>query len=224
MSALLICQTQGVTIASDDFSYPDGSLVPNGGWAGHSGTGGDFLVNSGAAVIQHGVPSEDVNLGFVLQSSGILTATFDIVVNDDTIISGTDFEYFAHFRTGNTFRSRLDVVAPTVNGDYTLGISSGSSTAEATLGTDFSYGETVSVSISFDFSDGTGSLTVGGDTITGSANGAGDTLNSFALRQSDSANNETIRVDNLVITSTVPEPSTALLGGLALLGLLRRRR
>ena len=44
-------------IVSDDFSYPDGSLVGNGGCVSHSGTAGDLMVVNGQAVVQHGVPS-----------------------------------------------------------------------------------------------------------------------------------------------------------------------
>lgn len=228
-SALLICQSQGATLASDDFSYDDGRLVPNGGWDIHSGRiDQGLLVSGGAAVVQHGTPSEDANFTFAPQTAGVLTATFDVIVNDDTVIGagGTDFEYFAHFMTRGSFnfRSRLDLVAPTVGGDYSFGLSSSSSTAQATLASDFSFGDTIPVSLSFDLADGMGSLTVGGETISGDASDSGQSLDAFAFRQSDSSNNETITVDNLVITTNVPEPSSALLSGVALLGLLRRRR
>ncbi len=215
------------TLLTDDFTYADGSLVPNGGWANHSGTAGDLLVESGAVVVQHGTPSEDANIGFAAQTAGVLTANFDIVVNDDTSIGGTDSEYFAHFFTSGSFnfRSRLDVVPATVaTFDYTLGISSGGGAAEAALPTDFNFGETVSVSLSFDLDTGTGSLTVGGDTIIGSVGDTGQSMNAFGLRQSDSSNNESITIDNLEISHQIPEPSSALLGALSLLGLLRRRR
>jgi hypothetical protein len=227
--SFFICQSQGMTLASDDFSYADGALVPNGGWANHSGNAGDLLVAGGAAVVQHGSPSEDANLAFGTQSNGVITATFDIRVNDDSIIGdggGTDFEYFAHFFTAGSFnfRARLDVIAPSAGGDYSMGISSSSSTAEATLVNDFNFGDTVTVALSFDLADGTGSLLVNGEAISGSASGAGQTMDAIGLRQSDSSNNEAVTVDNLVVTTTVPEPSSALFGGLALLGLLRRRR
>lgn len=225
---LLLSPSEAVTLVSDDFSYPDGSLTANPAWDTHSGSEGDLLVSGGAAIVQHGAPSEDANLTFGTQSAGVLTATFDLTVSDDETIglSGSDFEYFAHFFTEGSFnfRSRVDVQAPTGGGDYTLGISSSTSTGEATLATDFAFGDTIPVSIDFDFADGTASLTAGGETVFGSADGAGQSLDSFALRQSDSSNNETVTVDNLVISSTIPEPSTTLLGGLALLGLLRRRR
>lgn len=227
LAAFFSSNILGMTvIATDDFAYPDGSLVPNGGWANHSGNAGDLLVAGGEAVVQHGTPSEDANLNFGSYSSGTITAAFDIVVNDDTIISGGDYEYFAHFFTNGSFnfRSRLDIVPPTGAGDFTLGISSASSTAEATLTTDFSYGSTIPVVLEFDLDTGTGSVTAAGQTIVGSANGM-ETLDSFALRQSDSSNNETINVDNLVISHMpVPEPSPLLLSSLALIGLIGLRR
>lgn len=227
--ALLICQSQGATIASDSFSYADGSLIANGDWANHSGNDGDLLVANGAASVQHGAPSEDANLLFETQSAGILTATFDVtVLSDSGFDGGTDYEYFAHFMTRGSFnfRSRLDVQAPTAGGDYTLGISSSTSTAQATLTNDFNFGEAVSVELSFDFSDGVGSLTVNGETIVGEASGGDQSLDAIGFRQSDSTLNELIVVDNLVVDgqAAIPEPSTSLLGGLALLALARRRR
>ncbi len=218
-------------LVSDDFTYNNGSLVTEAGWISHSGNAGDLLISGNEVVVQHGAPSEDAHVQFALQSTGVLTASFDIVVNDDNSpIASSDFEYFAHFMTDGSFnfRSRLDVQSPNaVGGDYTLGISSASSTAEATLTTDFNFGDVVPVTISFDLDTGTGSLTAGGQTVTGSAQGA-QSLDSFALRQSDSSSNETITVDNLVITTSVmavPEPSSfALLGLVGMAGAIRRRK
>jgi len=215
------------TLVTEDFNYADGSLVGNGGWATHSGNPGDLLVAGGQAVVQHGTPSEDANISFPDVSTGVLTAEFDVVVNDDAVIGGGDYEYFAHFFTDGSFnfRSRLDVVPGTVGGDYTLGISSTSSTAEATLPVDFSFGDTVAVSLAFDLDTGIGSLTVGGDTISGTSSSLGEVLNRFALRQSDSSNNETITIDNLRISGTIiPEPASLMLTLVGLIGLGVARR
>lgn len=228
MMALTAGDAKAALLASDDFSYPDGSLVPNGGWANHSGNPGDLLVASGAAVVQHGTPSEDANLSFPNVESGVLNATFEIIVNDDTAIGGGDYEYFAHFFTDGSFnfRSRVDVVPANGTGDYTLGISSTSSTAEATLPVDFAYGDAVTVSLDFDLDTGIGSLTAGGSTIVGTSSSLGESLNRFALRQSDSSNNETVTVDNLRITGTpvIPEPTSLCLMVAGLAGIAASRR
>lgn len=220
-------------LINDDFNRPDGDLVgtaptpgPGGVWANHSGSGSFIQISSGQAVVSHGGGSrEDANSTFELKGSGVLTAAFDIIVNATNAITGGDYEYFAHFfQTGDfNFRSRLDVVEPTGSGDYTLGISSGTSTAEAVFPTDFNFGDTVSLELGFDFDSGIGSLTVGGTTVLGTGVFLSDALDAFALRQSTSSANETILVDNLVV-SYVPEPTSLALGGFGLLALMMARR
>ncbi len=221
------------TLLTEDFSYPDGSLVPNGGWVNHSGTAGDLLVDSGAAVVEHGAPSEDAHVKFVGTplSSGVVTATFDIVVDDDTVIGGGDYEYFAHFMEEGTFNfvARLDIVAPEDGGDYTLGISADTSTAQAVLGVDFAFGDTVAVTLSYDISTAIATLSAGGETEFSSVGNTNDLVDSFAFRQSDSSNNETIIVDNLVVTGpdpVVPEPTSValVLFGASAFGAVSMRR
>ncbi|MCF7733390.1 MAG: hypothetical protein K9N23_16995 [Akkermansiaceae bacterium] len=230
----LITSAYSTTIlVSDNFDRADGSLVgttptpgPGGTWLHHSGTAGDLLITSGKAVVQHGTSSEDANVPFAAQTVGVITASFDITVHDETAITGTNFEYFAHFKDGsNRFYARLDVVAPSgTAGNYTLGISTNGDTAETTFPTDFNYGDTVTVNLSFDFATGLAALAVGSTTLSSTTSiPTGVTISAFALRQSDSSNDETITVDNLVV-SQVPETSAALLGSLAMLRLLRRRR
>ena len=189
-------------LLAEQFEYDDGSLTATLGWSTHSGKQGDLLVVDGEAILQHGTSTEDVSVSFIGVNSGIVSATFDIVVDDDKRIRGTDFEYFAHFCTskGNHFRSRVDVQnSPDMMFDYTLGISSTTGTSEATLCQNFLFGEVVSVTLQFDIAAGIGSLTVEGETIHGTSSALGETINRFALRQSDSSSDERIKVDNLVI-------------------------
>ncbi len=192
----------GQVILAEGFSYADGSLVPNGGWAREGGTAGDFQVSSGQAVVQHGTPSEDVKLAFT-SVAGDIYAGFDFSVDDlGAPFSGTDFEYFTHL----DFRARMDVQAPTGGGDYTVGISSSSSTAEATWGADLTFGTVYRAIIKFDQVTGTATLwidpAVSTDTsIVGSDAGA-FSISEFELRQSDSSENETVRVDDLMIGQT----------------------
>ena len=211
-------------IGSEDFSYPDGALTSAVGtqWVGHSGTPGTLPVAGGAAVVSQDSGSEDAHLIFGEIDSGVLSATFDVVVTANAI-SGSDFEYFAHFMTDGTFNfgARLDVVAPSGSGDYTFGIATFSSTAETTLGTDFSFGDVVPVTLEFDFATGLASVSAGGDTAVSTTVDLGASFDSFALRQSNSSSDETITVDNIVIT---PEPASMALVGLGSLMMVGRRR
>ena len=193
----------GQVIIAEDFSYADGSLVPNGGWANESGTVGDLLISSGEAVIQHGTPSEDATIAFD-SGTGDVFVGFDFSVDDlgAPYTGGTDFEYFAHI----DFKARLDVQAGANGGDFTVGISSGSSTAEATWAADLTFGQMYRAILKFDQVTGVAQLwinpTASSDTsISGSESGPATVLN-FDLRQSDSSENETIRFDDLMIGKT----------------------
>jgi len=213
-------------VFTDSFDYADGNLVGNGSWVNHSGTGDFIQVVDGQAVFSHGGGSrEDASVVLDTYTSGLLKATFDVVVTDDAFGTGTDFEYFAHFFDSgdSNFRSRVDIQSSD-SGDYTFGISE-SSTAEATLSQAFSFGETVTLMMQFDFEAGASSLMVGSETIATTSGAAGETLNAFALRQSNSSNDETISIDNLQIEFTaIPEPASAVIFGLAGLGLCVVRR
>lgn len=226
----------GQVIVFDNFDYADGSLVPNGGWANHSGTAGDLLVNSGQVVVQHGVPSEDANIGFAAVS-GMIFYGIDFSVSSSGQIVGTDNEYFAHFREGFNFSGRLDVVTALNGGDFSVGIASDESTADAIWATDLSFGTTYRAVVGYDQDANIAQLWIdpvnsGSTSILGEdRSDPGDSVVSFALRQSDSDLNETVFVDGLVVGQTfdnvlnpVPEPATMIALGLGAAALLRRRR
>lgn len=192
----------GQVILSEGFSYADGSLVGNGGWARESGTAGDFQVTSGQAVVQHGAPSEDVKLPFS-SVEGDLYVGFDFSVDDlGAPYSDSDNEYFTHL----DFKARMDIVPPSGSGDYSVGISSATSTAEATWDSDLTFGTVYRAIIKFDQTTGTAQLwidpsTTSDTSISGSATSA-FSVGEFELRQSDSSENETVRVDDLMIGET----------------------
>ncbi len=231
MLAVSVLLIAGVAIAaiivSDDFSYPDGSLVGNGDWFNHSGTVGDLLVSGGQAVVTHGDPSEDVTLPFDPTTEADIFFTFDFSVDDlGAPYSGTDAEYFAHFKpeAGFDYRARMDVQAPTGSGDYTVGISTTTSTAEAIYPVDLMYGVTYNVIVQYDQINNFARLWIDAtaDTdmfIAGNVEGApGTIISGFALRQSDSDMNETIRVDNLVISDDCLDVFSAGCGAVAVEG------
>ena len=198
----------GQVILAEDFSYSVGSLVGNGSWERHDGTAGDFLVTSGEAVVQHGTPSEDVKIPFT-EVDGDVFAGFDFSVDDlGAPFSGSDREYFAHFG----FKARFDIVPGVNGGDYTVGISSASSSAQETLASDLTFGQSYRAVLKWDQVTGTAQVwidpsTTGDTSISGSATSA-STVSTFDLRQSDSSENETVRVDNLMLGQTFDDVLT----------------
>ena len=218
-AALALASTASAQVVRcDQFAYPDGSLVPMGTWANHSGILGDLLVASSQAVVQHGVPSEDAHLAFT-PIAGNIYYGIDFSVDDlgapYASAGGTDFEYFAHFKdTAFGFTARLDIVAPTGTGDFTVGIASTTSTADAIWATDLTYGTTYRAIARFDQDTNIAELWINPTAPTDtSILGAdqpdpGVSVSAFALRQSDSTENETIRVDNLVVGGTFADVLT----------------
>ncbi|WP_223032650.1 T9SS type A sorting domain-containing protein [Hanstruepera marina] len=192
----------GQVIIAEDFSYPDGSLVANSAWANTSGTANQMQVVSGQAVVNHN-DSEDVEITFS-SVSGSVYAGFDFSVDDlGAPYSGTDNEYFAHL----DFAARIDIVEGTGGGDFSVGISTTTSTAEATWATDLTFGQTYRLIVEYDQDGGVAELwidpTLETDTsISGSVDTTPATVTSFDLRQSSSSENETIRIDNLMVGQT----------------------
>ena len=204
-----ICVPTASLPISDDFTYPDGSLVGNGTWVSTGGTAGDFMVSGGQAVVQHGAPSEDVNIPFQ-PVAGNLYYAFDFsVIDPGGPIAGTDNEYFAHFKDDSfNFSARMDIVPPSAAGDFSVGIASDESTADATWATDLDYGTTYRVTVRYDQDANIAELWIDaaseGDTSILGEDRAdpGDSVASFAFRQSDSDLNEGILVDNLKVAQT----------------------
>lgn len=229
----------------DSFNYPDGALVPNGGWTEYGNDQPeDLLVESGQAVIRHSVATQDANRSFT-GVAGTLYYGLDFSVDDlgQPFSSGsTDFEYFATFYNGdnvgiNNLSARLDIVAPSGSGDFSVGIATDDGTADATWATDLTYGTTYRVVVSYNQADNVAQLwldaVVESDlSILGTNQPTvGDTVSAFALRQTGSDEGETIRVDNLVVGTTfsdvvvaIPEPSSTTILAIGLLGLLSKRR
>lgn len=196
-------------IVSDTFSYADGSLVPNGGWASHSGNLGTMLVSSGTVVIQQdGSASEDANLAFAPVSGNIYYG-IDFSVTAAGPITGGDYEYFAHFKdAGFGFAGRLDAVEALGGGDYSVGIASDESTADATWPTDLSFGTTYRAVVRYDQDANIAELWIDAVVATDPSIlgedrlDPGDEVVSFALRQSFSSLGEVVVVDNLCVGST----------------------
>jgi hypothetical protein len=102
----------------------------------------------------------------------------------------------------------MDIVGPSGGGDFSVGISSIGSTADATWPLDLSYGVTYTAVARYDQTGNVAQLWIDPTaetdlSITGTDEAdPGTIVTGFALRQSDSADNETVRVDNLVVSDS----------------------
>jgi len=201
------CDPQLMLPLFEDFSYADGSLTANPNWTDFSGTTGDLLVASGQAVVQHGAPSEDASIAFASVTGDIYYA-FDFTINDPGgVITGGDYEYFAMFKDdGFGFRARIDIAEALNGGDFTVGISSVGSTADAVWATDLSFGNTYRATVRYNQDTNIAELwidaTSAADTSILGTDEAdpGTTITQFGLRQSDSSLNEGVLIDNLNVT------------------------
>ena len=203
------CDPQLMLPILEDFAYTDGSLTSNPNWTGFSGTDGDLLVSNEKAVVQHGVPDEDASIAFTSVPGDIYYALDFSITDPGGIITGGDYEYFAVFKDdGFNFRARLDVTDATNGGDFSVGLSSSTSTATAIWATDLAYGTTYRATVRYNQTDGVSQLWIDAAASTDpSISSTGDvtTITQFALRQSDSSLNEAVLVDNLSITTTFNE-------------------
>ncbi len=197
----------------ENFSYTDGDLTANAAWSAHSGGGANAVqVTSNNAILTHGSGSrEDVNASFSSQSSGSVYYSLELSVNDNSAISGTDSEYFVHFNT-STFVARVDIVPPSAAGDYSVGIATENSTAEATWASDLSFNTTYTVVVEYDIDNNSTTLWVDPvNEMSTSINGAdlsgtGDAVSRIALRQTNSSSDETISISEIIVDVVFPAP------------------
>ena len=125
--------------------------------------------------------------------------------------ANTDFEYFSTFYNGaggDNLSARIDIVAPSGTGVFTVGIASDDGTADTTWATDLTYDTTYRAVVSYDQDDNLATLwidpVVESDTSILGTNqpDAGDIISAFALRQATSDAAETVRIDNILVGTT----------------------
>jgi hypothetical protein len=160
--AVAVTAAYAATLMTDDFTYPDGSLSGQGGWIDHSGTTGQMQVFGGEVYVK-GTDSEDVNKSFAAQAIDATTyACFTLRV--PPVITGgpvTGSNYFAHLKdTGTGFRSRVYVRPPASGGDFTIGLSSSSSSRSPLIDwpSDLSYDTSYRIVHNYDATTGIATL------------------------------------------------------------------
>ncbi len=243
------------TLMSDNFnSYTLGNLVPQGGWAAHSGAGSAPVQvvagTSGNAITltQTSGSREDVNrqLGVAMGAGDVWYAGYTVTVSG-TVTSNDYFASFYQFFSGSNFFPTKVGVTTSAGADFTFYIHQGSAsgtpgTPSATTQawpTGFSFGTPHRLVASYDYTLGAGKLWIdpvcsqgpdGNDKIE-VINTAGSALieaDMYAFRQGGNAAGTQV-IDDVVVATTwaeacIPEPATIGLLGLGAVLLMGRRR
>ncbi len=182
-------------ILSEPFTYPNGNLTPNGGWANFSGAVTDVQVSAGRAV-GFGPNANDDHIFFPAQTTAVKTyACFDLII--PTIVGAPKAIYFAALKDAGTanFVSRLYVLP--IAGGFTFGLSHSSTSATvgvvAWSATTLNYNQKYNIVLNYDPVAKSSTLWVDpanelstSVSITNAAIAALSTA-TFALRQSASA-------------------------------------
>lgn len=240
ISALVAARSSAVVVFSDDFST-NGSLLGTtadiGGVWTITGTSVINPLTVASTALGVATTGQDAYAGLSASVPSIagnaIITTFSLTVS--AVQTGGD--YFLHLSdpvaTTSNFYSRIYARSSATSGFYQLGIQSNSGTGNViTYGTsEIALGQTIAVGLTWTFVAGaandTLSLTTDGNsyisgyTWTGNAEPA--QITAVNIRQGSATTAPTLTVDNLQVNA-VPEPTIAILGGLGLLTLLRRRR
>jgi len=128
--ACVAVPSMAASLVFDTFSYPDGGLTPNGGWANYSGAVQDIGVVSGHALVVPANANDD-HILFAAQSTSVKTyACLDVTVQQ--FAGQPKPVYFAELKDAGAANlvSRLYVL-PVAAGGWTFGISHSSTSASA---------------------------------------------------------------------------------------------
>jgi hypothetical protein len=128
--ALSAAPAFATVLLSESFTYPNGPLPPNGGWANFSGAGTEIQVAAGRAVGDHSNAPDDHILFPAQPTTSKTYACFDVII--PTFSGQPKPVYFAMLKDAGTsiFVSRVYVV-PVAPSGWTFAISHSSTSATA---------------------------------------------------------------------------------------------
>jgi hypothetical protein len=147
LAALLATQASAASLLSETFTYPNGNLTPNGGWAIHSGSGIDIQVASGAAAGDMAQGPDD-NRTFAAQSGVKVYYCFTATIADPG--GSPSANYFIHLKDSGTsnFAARVFVVPQ--GATYSFGLAVAQATFQVQWPTALAYGQPYQVVVMYD--------------------------------------------------------------------------
>lgn len=228
-----LASTQSGTLATTTYSVQGGGYVAQHGNGGTLGVSGILLVATSAPGDGNGTGSVSLNNNFANQANAANQA-LQITFNINSVDSYGDPERWVQFNVGNS--QHLDVGNGTVGAGVLFRVNGGTQllSAGGGIGSSGTWATNDLVTITLTDTAGTGSAFNGNGSKATISIGATN-YGTFTLAQQTNAyltfsgynyDNSQFgigRFDNLNVT-LVPEPGAALLGGLGMLALLRRRR
>ncbi len=126
--AIIATPSMAASLVNETFTYSNGNLVPNGGWANYSGAILDIQVSAGRAT-GFGPNANDDHILFAAQAVTAKTyACFDVII--PAVAAAPKPTYFAALKDGGAAAlvSRVYVL-PLANNTWTFGISHSSTSA-----------------------------------------------------------------------------------------------
>jgi len=232
-----------ISITSDSFTYSQNfnSLSSSGAtnsWTNNSTIAGWSLFNSSnvavtnyrassgtdttGAIYSFGSAADDRALGGIGSNgfSGFITVAF-------TNNTGIELDTMTISFDGEQWRNGGNTAAHTMVFEWGIGSTFADVTTWTAPGSNFSWTSPVATSSQAAVNGNVAGLVSGrGGELTGLGLEAGSTIWLRWVETNNSGNDHGLAVDNFSVTSvtTVPEPGFALLGGLGILGIFRRRR
>ena len=195
LAAFIASPAFAVSLLADGFAYPNGNLVPNGGWANYSGVATDLQVVGGRAE-GFGPNANDDHILFAAQpTNGKTYACFQVRIPNPG--GAPKAIYFAELKDGGATNlvSRVYVL-PLETGGWTFGISY-SSTNATTAGVTpwtapLNYDQDYTLVINYDPATSTSNLwvnpfTEASPSVANTGTSAPIAVSGFGLRQSATA-------------------------------------
>ncbi len=224
--------TDGVLNVGTDTTTPG-----QDGWLNSSGGGTNNISVADSATtgtVTLATSGQDIRRQFASITPASGTSVY-LAAGINVASAQTTGDYFLHFGDGGTssFNARTYIRSTTGGFQMALGTGSGTPTYGTTV---LTFGTAYNILVRYDFVSGltndTGALFINPTTEDGSGDTAyvaattigndATIIGSVNLRQGGSTASAGVTIDS--ITFSIPEPSTALLGALGVLAILRRRR